>query len=52
MLKNIVISIYQTIKEIISIILKLWQVIAIINMIYNPKNVLILASTSSDKSLP
>lgn len=48
---DVVTSIHQTIKEKIDIIFKLWQVSAIIDMVYRKKDVVILAGTRSSKSL-
>lgn len=51
MLNNIVTSIYQTIIEKVGIVPKFWQINAIIDIIYNKKNIVILANIGSDKSL-
>lgn len=52
MLDNVVTSIRQTIKEKVGIMPRPWQISAMINSIYNKKNVVISASKGSDKSLP
>lgn len=52
MLDNVITSTRRTIKEKDGIMPKSWQISAMINMIHNKKDIVILTGTRSGKSLP